>query len=51
MPLSDLALGRISASAERLVAVVELLVEIAVRGVEPAPRAEPVELEPEEVLG
>ena len=33
MPLSDLALGR-AATADRLVAVVELLVEIAARGVE-----------------
>jgi hypothetical protein len=32
MPLSDLALGR-SASPERLVAIIELLVEIAARGV------------------
>jgi len=33
MPLSDLALGRASVSAERLIAVVELLVELAGRGV------------------
>jgi hypothetical protein len=44
MPLSDLALGRASASAERLVAVVELLVELAVRGV----RAIPADEAPEE---
>jgi len=48
MPLSDLALGRASASAERLVAVVELLVELAARGVRPAPASaaapEPAEL-------
>jgi hypothetical protein len=36
MPLSDLALGRASATAERLVTVVELLVELASRGVPPA---------------
>lgn len=35
MPLSDLALGRASATAERLVAVVELLAELAARGVLP----------------
>ena len=40
MPLSDLALGRASATAERLVAVVELLVEIASRGVRPIPTSE-----------
>jgi len=40
MPLSDLALGRPSATAERLVAVVELLVELAARGVRPAPIVE-----------
>jgi hypothetical protein len=44
MPLSDLALGRIP-SAERLIAVIELLVDLGARGVEPAPRTEPVELE------
>jgi hypothetical protein len=37
MPLSDLALGRASATAERLVAVIELLVELAARGVLPPP--------------
>ena len=41
MPLSDLALGRASASAERLVSVVELLVELASRGVAPTPVSDP----------
>jgi hypothetical protein len=40
MPLSDLALGRASVTAERLVTVVELLVELAARGVHPAPANE-----------
>ena len=44
MPLSDLALGR-AATPERLVAVIELLVEIAARGVKVEPKAEPQELE------
>ena len=44
MPLSDLALGR-AATPERLVAVVELLVEIATRGVVVVPQSEPQELE------
>lgn len=44
MPLSDLALGRVPPTEERLVAVVELLVAIAERGVEPAAPAEPAEL-------
>jgi hypothetical protein len=48
MPLSDLALGRASASAERLVAVVELLVELAVRGVRATPAGEAPE-EPAEL--
>ena len=43
IPLSDLALGR-PASAERLVAVFELLVEIAARGVTPQPTEAPKEL-------
>ncbi|MGE0548421.1 MAG: hypothetical protein AB7O24_16845 [Kofleriaceae bacterium] len=43
LPVSDLAVGR-PASAERLVAVIELLIEIARRGVRVAP-AEPSELE------
>jgi hypothetical protein len=48
MPLSDLALGRASATAERLVAVIELLVELGARGVIPPPAGhaapEPAEL-------
>jgi hypothetical protein len=44
MPLSDLALGR-GAAAERLVAVVELLVEIAERGVKVVPAAKPSTLD------
>jgi len=45
MPLSDLALGRASATPERLVAVVELLVELASRGVAPmSASAPPAEL-------
>lgn len=44
LPLSDLALGR-PPSPERLVAVVELLVEIAARGLPPRPpQPEPTEL-------
>jgi hypothetical protein len=44
LPLSDLALGR-APNPERLVAVVELLIQIASRALEPQPRpAEPVEL-------
>ncbi len=44
LPLSDLALGR-APSAERLVAVIELLVQIATHGLEPqAKPAEPAEL-------
>jgi len=46
MPLSDLALGRIPPTAERLVAVIELLVDLAGRGVDPPP-AEPVALDTE----
>jgi len=46
MPLSDLALGRASATAERLVTVVELLVELASRGV---PAAASATLEPTEL--
>lgn len=45
MPLSDLALGRIPPTAERLVAVIELLAEVAARGIEPVPRTEPVALD------
>ena len=44
LPLSDLALGR-SGSADRLVAIVELLVEIAGRGVKVQPAAPPSELD------
>ena len=45
MPLSDLALGRSATRAERLVAVIELLIELARRGVDvPAVPAEPEEL-------
>lgn len=46
MPLSDLSLGR-PTTADRLVAVVELLVDIASRGVTPAADAEPTELSAE----
>jgi hypothetical protein len=45
LPLSDLALGRVPPNAERLVAVVELLVELATRVLEPEVR-EPQELSP-----
>lgn len=46
MPLSDLALGRSATKSEELVVVVELLVDIAKRGVPTAPpAAEPSELE------
>lgn len=41
MPLSDLALGRASATPERLVAVIELLVDLASRGVAATPASEP----------
>jgi hypothetical protein len=51
MPLSDLALGRIPPTAERLVAVIELLVDLAACGVQPAPRAEPVALDSKEEPG
>lgn len=44
MPLSDLALGR-AASPERLVAVIELLVEIASRGVRVGPAGAPAALD------
>ena len=43
LPLSDLAMGRLPPTAERLVAVVELLVDLAVRGVPPEPRREPAQ--------
>jgi len=45
LPLSDLALGRVPPNAERVVAVIELLVEIATRGLPAAPPREPTELE------
>jgi hypothetical protein len=48
MPLSDLALGRASPTAERLVAVLELLVELASRGVPAVPASEAT-LEPTEL--
>jgi hypothetical protein len=51
LPLSDLALGR-TATADRLVAVIELLVDIAAHGIKPSADAEPTELsdaEPTEV--
>jgi hypothetical protein len=44
MPLSDLALGR-TASPERLIAIIELLVEIAARGVRVAPVEPPTTLD------
>jgi hypothetical protein len=44
MPLSDLALGR-AASPDRLIGIVELLVEIAVRGVKVESPSEPSALE------
>jgi hypothetical protein len=47
MPLSDLALGRASSTAERFVSVVELLVDLASRGLPPTPAdamPEPMEL-------
>lgn len=54
MPLSDLALGR-TGTTERLVAVIELVVAIAARGVPPRPHADPAiepgDLEPEAPSG
>jgi hypothetical protein len=47
MPLSDLALGRASSNAERFISVVELLVDLASRGLPPTPAEalpEPTEL-------
>ncbi len=49
MPLSDLALGRAAATAERFISVVELLVELASRGI-PAPPAPAVTPEPAELV-
>jgi hypothetical protein len=46
LPLSDLALGRSVAQADRFVAVIDLLVDIARRGIAPRTSAEPQELEP-----
>ena len=45
LPLSDLALGRAAMQAERLVAVIELLVDIARRGVTPPTAEPPTELD------
>ena len=45
IPISDLALGRPNASAERLVAVVELLVEVAAHVIKPQPADPPAELD------
>lgn len=45
LPLSDLAIGRSATQVDRLVAVVQLLVEIAARGVQAPPAVEPSELE------
>jgi hypothetical protein len=44
MPLSDLALDR-PAAAERLIAVIELLVELGARGIKPASPAERTDVE------
>ena len=41
LPLSDLALGRVPPNAERFVAVIELLVELGTRVVDPLPAAPP----------
>jgi len=40
MPLSDLALGRPAATAERLITVIELLIDLALRGIPPRPAGE-----------
>lgn len=45
LPLSDLAIGRSATQVDRLLAVVQLLVEIAARGVAAPASAEPSELE------
>jgi hypothetical protein len=45
MPLSDLALGRSATQADRIVLVVELLVEIGKRGLPATPVEQPSELE------
>ena len=48
MPLSDLALGRGAVTAERLIGVIELLLEVAARGI-PARAAGETPPEPEEL--
>jgi hypothetical protein len=48
MPLSDLALGRAAATAERLITVIELLIELGSRGIPPRPAGES-SLEPSEL--
>lgn len=40
MPLSDLALGRAATTAERLITVIELLIELGARGISPRPAGE-----------
>jgi hypothetical protein len=40
MPLSDLALGRAAATAERLITVIELVIELGSRGIPPRPVGE-----------
>jgi hypothetical protein len=40
MPLSDLALGRTAATADRLITVIELLIELGSRGIPPRPAGE-----------
>jgi hypothetical protein len=40
MPLSDLALGRATATAERLITVIELVIELGARGIPPRPAGE-----------
>jgi hypothetical protein len=40
MPLSDLALGRAAPSAERLITVIELVIELGSRGIPPRPAGE-----------
>lgn len=41
MPLSDLALGRTAPTAERLITVIELVLELGSRGIPPRPAGEP----------
>ena len=45
MPLSDLSLGRSMTNAERVVSVVELLVEVASRGIKATPPDDPISLD------